>query len=181
MPTVFLSPSTQEYNPYIGGGNEEMYTNLVADAMEPYLTASGIQFNRNDPALRVGGSVRASNATNNDLHLAIHSNAAPTNLAGQVQGSDVYYYPGSTNAERAANIIAENMEIIYPYPELVGTVPSTQLYELNNTRAPAVLVELAYHDNEEDANWIINNIEKIGQNLALSVTQYFEVPFVFPE
>ena len=49
MPTVFLSPSVQEFNPYIDGGNEEYYMNLIADAMEPYLTASGIDFVRNNP------------------------------------------------------------------------------------------------------------------------------------
>ena len=34
MPTIYLSPSTQEFNPYSGGGNEEYYMNLIADAME---------------------------------------------------------------------------------------------------------------------------------------------------
>lgn len=38
MPRIFLSPSTQEYNPYItGNGSEEYFMNLIADAMEPYL------------------------------------------------------------------------------------------------------------------------------------------------
>ena len=31
MPKVFLSPSTQEWNPYVDGGNEEQYMNLIAD------------------------------------------------------------------------------------------------------------------------------------------------------
>ena len=35
MPKVYLSPSLQEYNPYVDGGNEEYYMNLVADAIEP--------------------------------------------------------------------------------------------------------------------------------------------------
>ena len=29
MPSVYLSPSLQEYNPYIDGGNEEYYMNLI--------------------------------------------------------------------------------------------------------------------------------------------------------
>ena len=29
MPEIYLSPSTQEYNPYIDGGNEEYYMNLI--------------------------------------------------------------------------------------------------------------------------------------------------------
>ena len=41
MPSIYLSPSTQEWNPYVTGGTEEYYMNLVADAMEPYLRASG--------------------------------------------------------------------------------------------------------------------------------------------
>ena len=36
MPRIYLSPSTQEYNPYVtGNGSEEYFMNLVADAMEP--------------------------------------------------------------------------------------------------------------------------------------------------
>ena len=59
-------------------------------------------------------------------------------------------------------------------------VPTTTLVELRRTKAPAVLVEVAYHDNWEDANWIINNIEAIGRNLALSVADILGVPFVEP-
>ena len=51
MPRIYLSPSLQEFNQYTGGGNEELYMNLVADAMEPYLRASGIDFTRNDPGM----------------------------------------------------------------------------------------------------------------------------------
>ena len=61
-----------------------------------------------------------------------------------------------------------------------SVVPTTTLAELRRTEAPAVLVEVAYHDNWEDANWIINNIEAIGRNLALSVADILGVPFVEP-
>ena len=44
MPKVFLSPSTQEFNQYATEGNEELYMNRIADRMEPYLRASGIQY-----------------------------------------------------------------------------------------------------------------------------------------
>ena len=59
-------------------------------------------------------------------------------------------------------------------------VPTTTLAELRRTTAPAVLVEVAYHDNFEDATWIINNIEAIGENLALSVADILGVPFIEP-
>ena len=57
MPKVFLSPSTQEWNPYIDGGNEEQYMNLIADRMEPYLRSSGITYVRNDPDRNVAGAI----------------------------------------------------------------------------------------------------------------------------
>jgi len=39
---------------------------------------------------------------------------------------------------------------------------------------------VAYHDNVDDANWIKNNIQAIGRNLALSVADILGVPFVEP-
>lgn len=180
MPSVFLSPSTQQYNEFVNGGNEEYYANLITDAMIPYLEASGITFGRNDPSGTVSTSINMSNAGNYDLHLAIHSNAAPPNMAGAIRGPDVYYYRDSEIARHDAEIIANNLKQIYPIPSLVTVVPTTALAELRRTRAPAVLVEVAYHDNVEDANWIKNNISAIGRNLALSVADILGVPFVEP-
>ena len=57
----FCSPSAQEWNPYVDGGTEEQYMNLLADAMEPYLKASGIAFVRNDPDRNVAGAIADSN------------------------------------------------------------------------------------------------------------------------
>lgn len=180
MSSVFLSPSTQEYNLYVTGNNEEYYANLIADAMIPYLRASGITYGRNDPSGTVSTSIGLSNTGNYDLHLAIHSNAAPENLAGMLQGSDVYFYKDSSKGKRAAEIFANNLKLIYPNPSLVTAIPTTSLVELRRTRAVAVLVEVAYHDNLEDANWIISNIENIARNLSLSVADYLGVPFVEP-
>ncbi|MBR1532782.1 MAG: N-acetylmuramoyl-L-alanine amidase [Ruminococcus sp.] len=178
MPSVFLSPSLQEWNPYINGGNEEYFMNLVADAIEPYLTASGISFARNTPTQTLSQAIAQSNAGNYDLHLAIHSNAAGAANSGNVRGTDVYYYPTSSRGKRAADIIAENYKDIYPLPDRVKTVATTSLAELKRTKAPAVLIETAYHDNLADAEWIQENIGAIGRNLAQSIAEFLGVPFV---
>lgn len=180
MPSVFISPSLQEFNPYVDGGNEEYYMNLVADELIPYLIASGITVGRNSPEQTLSQAINQSNSGNYDLHLALHSNAAPPNLAGKLKGTDVYYYTGSAQGERAADIIANNFKTIYPDPNLVKTVGTTTLAELKQTKAPAVLIEVAYHDNPEDAQWIRNNISAIARNLALSVTEFLGVPFREP-
>ena len=89
--------------------------NLVADAMEPYLISCGISFTRNDPDDTLQQAIALSNAGNYDFHLALHSNAAPPALAGQLQGCDIYYYATSTQGH-APRIFAENLKVIYPDP-----------------------------------------------------------------
>ncbi len=180
MAFLFLSPSTQEYNPYVTTGNEEFWMNLLADEMVPYLEASGVNVDRNDPSSTVGTSVRTSNAGNYDFHLALHSNAAPESLSGQLRGVDIYYFPGSTQALRMANIIVDNIKPIYPLPDRVRSVASSALYELRNTRIPAVLGEFGYHDNQADATWLENNLTALARALSLSVTEYFGLPFLSP-
>lgn len=180
MPKVYLSPSLQEYNPYAGGGNEEYYMNLITDAMEPYLTASGIQFARNSPDMTLSQAIAASNASGADLHLAIHSNAAPPNAAGRYTGADIYYYPTSVNGKRFAQILQSNYKRIFPDPSNVDIIPTTTLAEVRRTTAPSALIEVGYHDNPTEAQWIRDNINNIGRNLAQSVAEYFGVPFVQP-
>ena len=180
MPSVFISPSLQEFNPYVDGGNEEYYMNLIADELIPYLIASGITVGRNNPSQTLSQAIAQSNQGNYDLHLALHSNASPPNLAGVLRGTDVYYNSVRTRGKRAADIIANNFKAIYPDPNSVKAVATSSLAELNRTTAPAVLIEVAYHDNPEDAQWIRDNIGVIARNLALSVTEYLGVPFVEP-
>ncbi len=175
MPSVFLSPSTQEYNPYIDGGNEEYYMNIITDALIPYLEASGIEYERNDPSKTFANSVRLSNSGNFDLHLALHSNAAPPQNSGKFTGSQVYYYTDSVQGKKAADIFANNLKEIYYNPENVKTVPTKTLGELNRTKAPAILIELAYHDNPDDAEWIRDNIGTIAQNLAISISDFLGI------
>lgn len=181
MPRVYLSPSLQEYNLYVNGGTEEEITNLIADAMEPYLLASGIEFTRNRPEMSLGEAIAASNEGNYDLHFAIHSNAAPESLAGKLQGVDAYYFYNSPYGREMADIVTENMKQVYPDGEKVQSVATATLRELRRTNAPAVLVEVGYHDNIEDAQWIKENIDQIAQELAKSIADYFGVPFRQPQ
>ena len=179
MPFLFLSPSTQEFNPYITEGNEEYWMNLLADRMEPYLHASGVNTVRNDPAA-AAGAIRLSNQGDYDFHLALHSNASPEALAGQQRGVDFYYYPASTAGLRMANILVDNIKPIYPLPERVQARPTTAIGEVRRTKAPSVLAELGYHDNTDDANWLTGNLDEIAQALSLGVTEYFGLPFLIP-
>lgn len=180
MPSIYLSPSLQEFNKYVNGGDEEYYMNLIADAMEPYLQSSNIYYTRNSPSDSLSQVIAESNAGVYDLHLSLHSNAGPESMAGQLRGPDIYYYTYSSKGKEAAEIIADNLKDIYPDPDLVTTIPNTTFAELRRVKAPSVLAELAYHDNYSDARWIKDNINGIARNLVLSLTEYFNIPFVDP-
>ena len=181
MPSIYLSPSTQEYNPYItGAGSEEHFMNLIADAMEPYLTANTIRFGRNTPEMTAASSIRQGNAGNYDFYLALHSNASGPGAEGRSRGILAFYYPTSANGRRAAELFVENLRDIYPLPEKVSTRATTSLGEIRQPRFPSVLLELGYHDNPDDALWIQENLPRIAANLVLSLTEYFGLPFITP-
>jgi N-acetylmuramoyl-L-alanine amidase len=179
MPKIYLSPSTQESNPYVtGSGSEEYNMNLLADELEPYLYASGIQFVRNTPEMTAASSIAQANAIGGfDFYLALHSNAAGPGNEGNVRGVLVFYYPTSVRGQEAAEIFAARLREVYPLPDLVRTVPTTSLGEVRQPRFPANLIEIGYHDNYADALWIESDRDQIAQALARGLTEYFGVPF----
>ena len=119
-----------------------------------------------------------SNLKKPDIHFAVHSNA------GGGRGCEVYCHKYGGNGEKLARAIYAELSPLTPTQDrgvlegynLFGA--GKPLYELAKTDAPAVLVEIAFHDNADDAKWIIANIEKIGNALAKGVLKYFEIEFV---
>ena len=181
MPRLYLSPSTQEGNAYVTGtGSEEYWMNRLADAMEPYLLSCGIQYTRNTPDMTAASSIRQANQGWYDFYLALHSNGAGPGNYGNVRGVIAFYYPTSTQGKRAADIFAGNLKVIYPLPNLVTTRSTTSLGEVRDPKFPSVLLELGYHDNVSDALWVEGNLPQIAQNLALSLTEFFGIPFIWP-
>ncbi|MGM9618637.1 MAG: N-acetylmuramoyl-L-alanine amidase [Oscillospiraceae bacterium] len=183
MPTIYLSPSTQESNPYItGSGSEEYWMNRLADELEPYLRASAIAFTRNTPDMTAASSIRQANSRGGyDFYLALHSNASGSGATeGKQRGIIAFYYPGSREGERAANIFVDNFKAIYPLPQQVYARSTTAIGEVRQPNFPSVLLEIGYHDNVADARWIEGNLQPIAEVIALSLTEYFGIPFVTP-
>lgn len=181
MPIIYLSPSTQEKNMYVtGSGSEEYWMNRLADAMIPYLNSCGIRYTRNTPEMTAGSSIRQANSGWYDFYLALHSNAAAPENYGNVRGIIAFYYPSSTKGQRAAQIFVNNLRTIYPLPDQVVTRSTTSLGEVRDSKFPAVLLELGYHDNVDDATWIETHLPDIARNLVLSLTDFFDIPFIWP-
>ena len=181
MPIIYLSPSTQDWNMYVtGSGSEEYNMNRLADALVPYLLSNAIQYRRNTPDMTAASSIREANSGYYDLYLALHSNAAPEGRYGQARGIVAFYYPGSDRGRRAAELMADALREIYPLPDRVTTRATTSLGEVRQSRAPAVLLEIGYHDNRSDALWVENNMDAIARQIARALTEFFGVPFIWP-
>lgn len=123
--------------------------------------------------------VTGSNSKKPDIHFAIHSNAG----SGNNRGCEVYCHKFGGSGEKLARAVYSEIEPITPSSDR-GVKEGCNhygkgkpLYELAYTSAPAALIEIAYHDNKDDAVWIINNIEVIGTVIAKGILKYFDIPF----
>ncbi len=181
MPTVYLNPSTQETNLYNGGGNEEYYMNLIVDEMLPFLNASGVKYVRNNLDKPLSSVIKQPELGQYDLHFSLHSGDTLGGDSGKTRGITVIYTPGSPESYRAAQIIAQGLAEIYPMPDKIEILPTNFLVELNNNSMPAVMVQLAHHDNPDDATWIRENPENIARNLSESLAEFLSIPLVNPQ
>ncbi len=130
--------------------------------------------------MTAGSSIRQANRGWYDFYLALHSNAsAPSNYGG-TRGIIAFYYPGSTQGQRAAQIFANDLKDVYPEPSRVRTQSTTSLGEVRDSRFPAVLLEIGYHDNAADARWVENHLDAIARSLVISLTDFFDIPFIWP-
>ena len=179
MSTVFLSPSLQDFNPYVtGNGSEAEFMNRLTDEMIPGLLLNGIGLSRSSPNGTVADAINKSNAYGPDLHVSLHSNAAPEGMDGAVQGPEVYYYKDSADGLRAAELIAAQLAQVYPFGDTVTLIPTDdELAELVRTKAPAVFIEVGYHDNPADAAWIESNLSDIADAINRGIADYLEIPF----
>ena len=173
--SLYLSPSNQIRN--IGFGDyrsEKERMNEVADVVEPILKAHGVVVYRNDPNNGLRDYVAEANKLDVDLYFAIHSNAANK----RARGTEAFCFRFGGEGERFAKRVVDEILTIYNGPNRGVKEshshfgPGKPLYETANPKAPAVLVEIAFHDEERDSKWILANIEPIGQALARAVLKH---------
>ncbi|KAB2376410.1 MULTISPECIES: N-acetylmuramoyl-L-alanine amidase [unclassified Bacillus (in: firmicutes)] len=103
--------------------------------------------------------IRNSNSHAVDLVISFHLNASD----GNGQGVEVLYYD---QKDLAAKISAQLAKDIGWRDR--GAKQRTDLAVLNGTKAPAILIELGFIDNESDmAKW---NVDKIANSIVLALT-----------
>ena len=108
--------------------------------------------------------------------LAIHSNASKDHTA---RGIEIHVDDETSPSLSAATFVYNNLWSIYPG----NTNPSYNrgvkyargsLGEANDDYVRnGALIEVAFHDEYNDALWIVENMEQIGQNIASSIISYY--------
>lgn len=174
---VYLSPSNQTGNLGVsstGFTNESKEMNDVTDFIEKRLKGYGVRVYRNSPSGNINLWVADSKYLNCDLHFAIHSNASVMHTS---KGVETWINEQTSSTYSLANIIQNDLMNIYPDKENGNRGVKYSNGALGETRMPnfGILVEVAYHDYEEDAYWIMNNKELIGNTLADSILKYFGI------
>ena len=173
---VFLNPGhAPNGNPDPGacgyGLRECDVAKNVADLVVGYLTAAGVEVVGSLQSDSLHEVVSASNCADADVFISIHCNACN----GSANGTEVWHYYGSGEGEKLADCIQNQIV------DALGTVdrgvkgakPGVNgLYVLSNTDAVAVLVELAFIDNESDAALLRERQDEFARAIARGVTDY---------
>ena len=162
---------TYDYDP--GAVNEEMglYENEIALAVgklvDHYLSLAGceVKLLQSESLHRIYDEANDWGA---DLFISIHCNA----FNGIASGVETLTYPSDFEGYRLAGAIQH--QITDTFPELTnrGLKARTDLAVLNGTDMPAVLVEMAFIDNEKDAVLLRDRQDDFARAIARGVTDY---------
>ena len=166
---LYINPSVQYNNAYAANlGNEGERMNEISNILEKMFvehTNIDVYSNNDFPGLSLTNSVKQSNDLSVDYHLALHSNA------GGGIGSEGWYTKSSYDLTKS---IINSLQNVLPYPTRGLKDGSKNLYELKNTKAPACLIEILFHDNEEQAKYLIDHENEIAESIYNGVINYFK-------
>ncbi|CVK18447.1 N-acetylmuramoyl-L-alanine amidase family protein [Sporomusa sphaeroides] len=165
-------------------GLQEADVNLaVSKLVTHYLDAAGclVRMTRTEREQPETDSLQfrcdVANAWGADLFVSLHCNSA-TNPAAK--GFEIYTTKGNTGADRLATCITNQVAVTFPDLPIRadwsdGDVDKEEnFYVLRYTNAPAVLVEMAFISNPEEAALLANPTwrDRMARAIARGVTDY---------
>lgn len=148
-----------------------LYENEVAlavgELVQQYLIAAGcdVELLQSES---LSGICAAANGWGADLFVSIHCNA----FNGIANGVETLSYPSDFEGYKLAECIQN--QILDTFEELTdrGLKARTDLAVLNGTDMPAVLVEMAFIDNPDDAILLRDRQDDFARAIARGVTDY---------
>ena len=171
---IYLSPSSQPANTYaVGKTNEQVQCRKIAKKAAEALKRCGFEV-RDGTSGTMYTRVAESNKWGADAHIPIHTNAHN----GKTAGFRAFYYEKNGEGHKLCKAI---MDAVAPLtPGTSDGLSKQDLYELNNSYAPCAYLELGFHDNKEEAQYIIDHIEDLAEAICKGICKYYGVAYKPP-
>ena len=166
---IYINPSVQYKNLYasdLGNEGEHMreISIILTDMLVDY-TNLKVYANNSYPGLSLSDSIKESNSYDVDYHIALHSNA------GGGKGSEGWH---SNSSKKLTNSILTKLDEILPYKTRGLKDGSKSLYEIKNTKSCATLIEVLFHDDYDQAKFIILNYNSIAKAIFEGIVSYLD-------
>ena len=111
-----------------------------------------------------------SNKFNADIFVSIHCNA----FNGTANGTETYNFYNSAEGNKLATAI--HLQILKAFPEIADRgVKEAGYYVLAATNCPAVLVETAFIDNQQDNLLLKNHTEEFAVAIGKGILLYLGI------
>lgn len=189
---VYISPSHQPENMYSGFTNlsEKDSMEKLASALGSILQSRGYNVNicymdgcvteRKASLYGKNGAKWFESVGANGVYIALHSNA--TGTGGIANGPVAFYLGSNANSKKFTQLVCNHIEGLYKangrktrtcfrdngnLGEIQGFYSNS-----NSSNSGATLVEVGFHDNVEEASWIVNNYDSIAKALADAIDEY---------
>ena len=188
---IFIDQGHNPQNPNSGaeanGVREQDVNYAVGKELEALLLANGnfeVEVSRPTPETQLGSNqatsstaslrtrVQAANRWGADYFISLHCNANPN---PQANGSEAYVYQRQGEAySLAENILTEMTKITGLRNR--GVMINPALYVLRKTTMPAVLVEMGFITNPEEAQLLENQPALFAEGIYNGILRYFGIP-----
>ena len=153
----------------------------IAALLCPMLVRCGFAVKTAEDAPNIVQRVAEAAAWGADCYLPIHTNASTADVTkeGTAQGPLVIRYGASGGvSDRACTMVYNRLMEIYPRDTRRGVVANTGgFYEIDKTPMLSIYPELAFHDNGEDAHWLVNSKAEIAEALCRGLCDWYGVEF----
>ena len=153
----------------VGFGKKEWKLALdISNKIKPILEEKGFEVKlfQSDSLEDV---VYFANDGNYDLFVSVHCNA----FNGIAHGTETLFYPGSFKSELCAKYVQTRIIDKLPLTDR-GLKERPNVYVLNSTNMPAILVETAFIDNESDNKLLVDKQDDFAISICNGIFDYIE-------
>lgn len=175
---IYFSPSDQTRNTYAAGNtNEAVQCRQIA--LYAVEAAKRCGFEALTDAVSGGDDamdkrIQQSNDWGADVHIPIHTNA----FNGQVMGTRLFCFAIPGDGYDICKAVMDTLAPITPGGS--DNITTARFAEILQADAPTVYIEVAFHDNTTEAQWIIDHKQDIAEAIVKGLCNYYGVKYVAP-